>query len=165
MNRSLSEFYSLGLEFTRQGEFSHRYVLGVYALAEHLMAAFPDVFFEGCASGGGRFDAGMLYYFPQIWTSDNTDAIDRSRIQWGTSYGYPISAMSCHVSVCPNHQCARVTPLSSRGNIAHLGATGYELDTCALTDKEIEEVKKQLADAKKKDNKYKQDKFKDKNKK
>jgi alpha-galactosidase len=136
MNRSLSEFYSTGLEVTRQGEFSHRYVLGVYSLAERLMSAFPDIFFEGCAGGGGRFDAGMLYYFSQIWTSDNTDAIDRCKIQWGTSYAYPISAMSCHVSVCPNHQTNRTTPFSTRGAIASLGATGYELDATKLTDEE-----------------------------
>ncbi len=144
MNRSLSEFYSTGLGFTRQGEFSHRYVLGVYELAERLTSAFPDVFFEGCASGGGRFDAGMLYYFPQIWTSDNTDAIDRCKIQWGTSYGYPISAMSCHVSVCPNHQTNRTTPFNTRGAIASLGPTGYELDVTKLTEEDKCNVKTQV---------------------
>ena len=148
MNRSLSEFYSLGLDFISQGEFSHRYVLGVYELAERLTSAFPDVFFEGCASGGGRFDAGMLYYFPQIWTSDNTDAIDRCRIQWGTSYGYPISAMSCHVSVCPNHQTNRTTPFNTRGAIASLGPTGYELDVTKLTEEDKHNVKAQISNYK-----------------
>ncbi len=145
MNRHLTEFTSEALPAARQGEFSHRYMLGVYALAERLKAAFPDVFFEGCSGGGGRFDAGMLYYFPQIWTSDNTDAFDRARIEWGTSFAYPLSAMSCHVSACPNHQTGRTTPFSSRGDIASLGATGYELDLGKLTEEEKEAVRGQIA--------------------
>lgn len=144
MNRTLTENYSAWLG-ARGKEFKHRYVLGLYKICEAIVNGFPNVFFEGCAGGGGRFDAAMLYYFPQIWTSDCSDAYWRTFIQYGTSMCYPISSHSCHVSVCPNHQCGRVTPLSSRGNIAHLGATGYELDTCALTEKEIEEVKKQVA--------------------
>ena len=144
MNRSLSEFYSDSLGADKQGEFFHRYVLGVYNLAERLTTEFSDILFEGCASGGGRFDAGMLYYFPQIWTSDNTDAIDRSKIQWGTSYGYPISSMSCHVSACPNHQTNRTTPFYTRGAIASLGPTGYELDVTKLTEEDKCNIKMQI---------------------
>lgn len=146
-NRNISEFYSRRL--TNQGGFAHRYILGVYYLAEKLTKEFPDVFFEGCAGGGGRFDTGMLYYFPQIWTSDNTDAIERMKIQWGTSMCYPLSSMSCHVSACPNHQTGRVTPIELRGTIASLGATGYELDLTKLSDLEKLSVKQQIANYKK----------------
>lgn len=149
MNRFITEIYTDALPAHRQGEFMHRYILGVYDLAERLKGAFPEVFFEGCASGGGRFDAGMLYYFPQIWTSDDTDAFERTKIQWGTSYCYPVSAMSCHVSACPNHQTRRVTPLKTRGAIASLGATGYELDLSELSEEEKEEVKEQIGQYKK----------------
>lgn len=145
-NRDMTEFYSDGLAADRQGEFQHRYTLGFYELADRLTSAFPDVLFEGCAGGGGRFDGGVLYYFPQIWTSDGTDCYDRAKIQYGTSLCYPTSAMSCHVSACPNHQTGRVTPLKTRGAIASLGATGYELDPGALTEKEKEQVKKQIRD-------------------
>ncbi len=145
MNRHMTEFFSEGLPAARQGEMQHRYMLGVYALARRLTEAFPDVFFEGCSGGGGRFDAGMLAYFPQIWTSDNTDSLSRAGIQWGTSYAYPVSAMSCHVSACPNHQTGRITPFSSRGHIASLGATGYELDLGKLTEEERSAVKEQIA--------------------
>jgi alpha-galactosidase len=105
---------------------------------------FPHVFFEGCASGGCRFDPGMLYYFPQIWTSDDSDAYLRTIIQYGTSICYPLSTMSCHVSACPNHQCGRVTPFESRADIAHLGATGYELDTTKTSPEELALVKEQV---------------------
>lgn len=144
MNRHISEFYSAALPADRQGEFAHRYILGVYSLAERLKEAFPHVFFEGCSGGGGRFDAGMLYYFPQFWTSDDTDAFERAKIQWGTSYCYPLSSMSCHVSVCPNHQTVRTTSFATRGAIASLGAFGYELDLAALSDEEKELVKAQI---------------------
>ncbi len=144
MNRYLTECYSAKLPADRQGEFMHRYILGVYDLAERLTSAFPDVFFEGCASGGARFDAGAAYYFPQTWTSDNTDAYDRTKIQWGTSLCYPLSTMSCHVSACPNHQTGRTLPLATRGAIASLGATGYELDLSKLTDAEKAECKRQV---------------------
>ncbi|MDE7454874.1 MAG: alpha-galactosidase, partial [Clostridia bacterium] len=144
MNRYVTECYSASLPSNRQGEFFHRYVLGVYALASRLTQSFPKVFFEGCASGGGRFDAGMLYYFPQIWTSDDTDAYERAKIQWGTSMCYPLSSMSCHVSACPNHQTQRTTSFSTRGAIASLGATGYELDLSKLTDGEKLLVKQQV---------------------
>ncbi len=149
MNRNFSEYFAKDLPSDRQGELMHRYILGVYDLAERLTSAFPNVFFEGCAGGGGRFDAGALYYFPQIWTSDDTDAYERAKIQWGTSMCYPVSAMSCHVSACPNHQTGRVTPFETRGVIASLGATGYELDLSKISEKEKEETKKQIENYKK----------------
>jgi len=147
-NRDMTEFYSDGLPADRQGEFAHRYTLGFYDLAERLTSSFPNVFFEGCAGGGGRFDGGALYYFSQIWTSDDTDGLERTKIQWGTSFCYPVSAMSCHVSACPNHQTRRTTPFETRGAIASLGATGYELDLAKLTAEEKEQVKKQIANYK-----------------
>ncbi len=136
MNRNITENYTASLPEDRQGELWHRYILGVYSLAERLTGAFPKVFFEGCASGGARYDSGMLYYFPQIWTSDNTDAFERAKIQWGTSICYPLSSMSCHVSVCPNHQTHRSTPFSTRGAVASLGAMGYELDPSKMSEEE-----------------------------
>ena len=147
-NRDITENFSASLLADRQGEFLHRYTLGFYDLAERLTSAFPDVFFEGCAGGGGRFDGGALYYFPQIWTSDDTDGLERTKIQWGTSMCYPVSAMSCHVSACPNHQTQRITPFKTRGAIASLGATGYELDLTKLTAEEKEQVKEQIANYK-----------------
>lgn len=144
-NRTLTEFYSVSLPADRQGEFAHRYTLGFYDLAERLTSSFPEVLFEGCAGGGGRFDGGALYYFPQIWTSDDTDGLERTKIQWGTSFCYPVSSMSCHVSACPNHQTQRTTPFETRGAIASLGATGYELDLTKLTEAEKEQVKAQIA--------------------
>lgn len=146
MNRGVTEAYSMALSADKQGEFYHRYTLGVYDLADRLTKAFPEVFFEGCASGGGRFDAGMLYYFPQIWTSDDTDAYERTKIQWGTATCYPQSAMSCHVSACPNHQTQRITPFNTRGVVASLGPTGCELDPTKLSEQEIAQVKTQIAD-------------------
>ena len=145
MNRFITECYSESLPPHRQGEFMHRYILGVYDLAERLVHTFPNVFFEGCASGGGRFDAGMLYYFPQLWTSDDTDGYERARIQWGTGMCYPLSAMSCHVSACPNHQTGRTTPLLTRWAIASLGATGYEFDPARLTEEEKNLCRTQIA--------------------
>ncbi len=149
MNRNITEFFSASLDAERQGELAHRYILGVYDLAERLTSKFPDVLFEGCAGGGGRFDGGMLYYFPQIWTSDDTDAYERTKIQWGTSLCYPVSAMSCHVSACPNHQTQRTIDFSTRGIIASLGTTGYELDPSKLCEKEKALVKTQIEDYKK----------------
>lgn len=146
MNRGVTEAYSMALSADKQGEFYHRYTLGVYDLADRLTKAFPEVFFEGCASGGGRFDAGVLYYFPQIWTSDDTDAYERTKIQWGTATCYPQSAMSCHVSACPNHQTQRITPFNTRGVVASLSPTGYELDPTKLSEQEITQVKTQIAD-------------------
>lgn len=148
MNRTLTENYSAWLGENGK-EMHHRYTLGLYEICERLVNGFPNVLFEGCASGGCRFDPAMLYYFPQIWTSDNSDAYLRTIIQYGTSLCYPLSAQSCHVSVCPNHQCGRVTPFESRGDIAHLGATGYELDTTKLNKDELVEVGKQIEQYKK----------------
>ena len=144
MNRNFSEYYSQGLPADRQGEYSHRYILGVYDLATRLTQNFPNLMIEGCAGGGGRFDAGMLYYCPQIWTSDDTDAYERAKIQWGTSMCFPLSAMSCHVSVCPNHQTGRITPFKTRGIMASLGATGYELDLSKLSEEEKLLAKEQV---------------------
>lgn len=144
VNRSITECFSQKLENKRQGEFLHRYVLGVYDLADKLTKKFPNILFEGCSGGGGRFDTGMLYYFPQIWTSDDTDAYERTKIQWGTSMCYPISAMSCHVSICPNHQTGRTIPMDTRGNVASLGSFGYELDLTKLTEEEKDCVKLQI---------------------
>ncbi len=144
MNRNITDSYSEALPANRQGEFMHRYILGVYQLLERLVKEFPNLMMEGCASGGGRYDSGMLYYFPQIWTSDVTDGFERTKIQWGTSMCYPLSSMSCHVSVCPNHQTGRTTPFFTRGAVASLGATGYELDLSKLTDEEKKMVKEQI---------------------
>lgn len=144
MNRHLANVYSKVLPPERQGEVYHRYVLGLYELLEKLIEKFPNVLFEGCSGGGGRFDAGMLYYTPQIWCSDNTDAIDRLKIQYGTSFGYPINTMGAHVSACPNHQNGRITPLSTRGIVAMSGTFGYELDISKMTEKEKEIVKEQI---------------------
>ena len=148
-NRHITDIYSVGREVDRQSEFAHRYALGLYDLCERIINANPDIFFEGCSSGGARFDAGMLYYFPQIWTSDNTDAESRTKIQYGTSMAYPLSAMSCHVSAVPNQQNHRVTPMKTRADIAHLGATGYELDTTAFCDEEKQTLKEQVEEYKK----------------
>lgn len=136
MNRSLTDLYSSELK-ERSKELKHRYVLGLYDLSERITQALPNVFFEGCASGGCRFDAGMLAYFPQIWASDDTDAYMRALIEYGTSFFYPPSAMSCHISACPNHQVGRNTPLAARQDIASLGATGYELDVTKLCEEEL----------------------------
>ncbi len=144
-NRSMCDKFSSWIEKERQGEFMHRYVLGLYHVLECLIQRFPYILFEGCSGGGGRFDVGMLYYTPQIWCSDNTDAIDRLEIQYGTSLGYPISATGAHVSAVPNHQTGRVTPFATRGCAAMAGTFGYELDVYKLSDKEKEEVQEQIA--------------------
>lgn len=148
MNRSVDNVYSSVLPSERQGEVFHRYVLGVYEMMEQLVSRYPDLLFENCAGGGGRFDAGMLYYSPQIWCSDNTDAIDRLKIQYGTSFGYPISTMGAHVSVCPNHQTGRTTPFETRAIVANAGTFGYELDLEHLTPEEKETAKKQILEYK-----------------
>lgn len=144
MNRNITEIGSVGLPANRQFEVVHRYILGVYDLYERLTKKFPDILFESCASGGARFDPGMLYYAPQAWTSDNTDAIERLKIQYGTSFAYPISSMGAHVSAVPNHQVRRVTSLETRGDVAYFGAFGYELDVTLMTEDEKETVKKQI---------------------
>ena len=145
MNRNMTDVYSRVLPPERQGETSYRYMLGLYDLLGRLTADFPEVLFEGCAGGGGRFDAGMLYYCPQIWCSDDTDAIHRLKIQYGTSFGYPPCAMGSHVSASPNHQTGRSTLLSTRAVVAMAGAFGYELDLQKLTGDEKEMVKAQIA--------------------
>lgn len=144
MNRNITECFSNGFGADHQGEIFHRYILGLYDLYNRLNMAFPQVLFESCASGGGRFDAGLLYYAPQCWTSDDTDAGERQKIQYGTSFAYPISSMGAHVSITPNHQINRVTPLKTRGNVAMFGAFGYELDLARLTDEERETVREQI---------------------
>ena len=145
-NRYVTEMYSPALPANRQGEFAHRYALGLYDLFERIVNAHPGIFFEGCSSGGARFDPAVLAYFPQIWTSDDTDAAMRARIQWGTSFCYPLSSMSCHASVCPNHQTRRITPWETRARMAHLGATGYELDTSRMSAEDLAAVPTQIAD-------------------
>ena len=144
-NRNATEMYSELLPADRQREFSHRYALGLYDVCERLIRTRPHIFFEGCSSGGARFDPAMLYYFSQSWTSDDTDAAMRARIQYGTSLCYPLSSQSCHVSVCPNHQTRRTTPLQSRADIAHLGATGYELDVSHMSEEDRAEIAPQVA--------------------
>lgn len=148
MNRHLCDVWSAALPPERQGEVYHRYVLGVYQLAERLFQAFPDVLFEGCSGGGGRFDPGMLYYSPQIWCSDNTDAIERIKIQYGTSMCYPLSSMGAHVSVCPNHQTGRTVPIDTRAAVAMTGAFGYELDLCTLSQEDKDAIRKQIVEYK-----------------
>ncbi len=149
MNRSITECYSGALPADRQGEVYHRYILGVYDLYERLINEFPEVLFESCASGGGRFDPGMLYYAPQAWTSDDSDAVERLRIQYGTSMCYPVSSMGTHVSAIPNHQIFRNTPLHTRANVAYFGTFGYELDLNRLTEEEQKAVKEQIVFMKK----------------
>ena len=149
MNRSITECWSHALPAARQGEVFHRYILGLYDLYERLTTAFPHVLFESCASGGNRFDPGMLYYAPQAWTSDNSDAVERQKIQYGTSMCYPLSSMGSHVSVVPNHQVNRVTPLHTRANTAYFGTFGYELDLGKLSAEELAEVKDEIAFMKK----------------
>jgi alpha-galactosidase len=145
MNRNITEPWSAALPAAHQGELFHRYILGVYELYRRLTEAFPRILFESCAGGGGRFDPGMLAFAPQAWTSDNTDAVERLSIQWGTSLAYPLSSMSAHVSAVPNHQVGRITPLATRAAVAFFGVFGYELDATALTDDERREVSEQVA--------------------
>ncbi len=141
MNRSIADVFS---GETEQGKVTYQYVLGVYDFLERLLQKYPDILLEGCSGGGGRFDAGMLYYTPQIWCSDNTDALDRLRIQYGTSFFYPASAVGSHVSAVPNHQTGRSVSLHTRGVVAMAGAFGYELDPEKLTAEEREAVREQI---------------------
>lgn len=145
MNRNITEPFSPALPADRQGEFFHRYILGVYDLHGRLTVAFPEVLFESCAGGGGRFDPGLLAFAPQAWTSDDTDAVERLSIQWGTSMVYPPSSMGAHVSAVPNHQVGRVTPLATRAAVAFFGVFGYELDAAALSGPERREIGEQVA--------------------
>lgn len=144
MNRNITECYSIAYPPEQQGEIMHRYILGVYDLYERLIERYPKILFESCASGGGRFDAGMLYYAPQAWTSDDSDAIERLKIQYGTSFGYPQSMMGAHVSASPNEQLGRNTPLKIRGDVVFFGAFGYELDLDKLSSTELASIKKQI---------------------
>ena len=143
MNRVFSDCYSESIDAKRQGEFLHRYVLGLYRIMRELTEAFPDILFEGCASGGNRFDLGILCYFPQIWGSDDTDAMERIAIQEGYSYGYPMITVGSHVSATPNHQTMRCEPLETRFALAMTGAFGYELALDRLSEDEVYEIKGQ----------------------
>ena len=142
MNRGINDVYSSAAD--EQGRVLYDYVLGLYDFLERLHTNYPDILIEGCSGGGGRFDAGMLYYTPQIWCSDNTDAIDRLRIQYGTSFGYPISAVGSHVSASPNHQTGRSTPIDTRGVVAMSGTFGYELDLAKLSQEEKDQIRGQI---------------------
>lgn len=144
MNRNLSDVWSKALPREKQGEVHHRYVLGVYALMERFVTAFPDILWEGCSGGGGRFDAGILYYMSQIWCSDNTDAAERLQIQYGTSFGYPVSSMGSHVSASPNIQTGRSMPMQTRAITAMAGSFGYELDVQKLNQEDREAIKEQI---------------------
>ena len=142
MNRSMTDKYSAAAE--ERGRISYDYMLGLYDFLERLMARYPDLLIEGCSGGGGRFDPGMLYYTPQIWCSDNTDALDRLRIQYGTSFGYPASTVGSHVSIVPNEQTGRITSLETRGVVAMAGIFGYEMDLGTLSETEKETVREQI---------------------
>lgn len=146
MNRSLMDVYSATTK--DQGRVLHDYVLGLYDFLERLVQRYPNLLIEGCSGGGGRFDAGMMYYTPQIWCSDNTDAIDRLRIQYGTSFGYPVSVVGSHVSAVPNHQTGRKTPLHTRGVVAMSGTFGYELNLMKLSEEEKQEIREQIEEYK-----------------
>ncbi len=144
MNRSISDLFSVGKGREHQGTVYHRQILGIYRLYDRLTKDFPQILFESCASGGGRFDPGILYYAPQGWLSDDTDGAERVKIQYGTSYVYPISSMGNHVSAVPNHQTFRSVPLNTRAVCAYFGAFGYEMDLKLLTEEEQEQVKEQV---------------------
>ncbi|UQZ35555.1 alpha-galactosidase [Paenibacillus sp. PK3_47] len=145
MNRNMTEIASAAAGPERQQETAHRYMLGLYNLMERLTSQFPDILFESCSGGGGRFDPGMLFYMPQTWTSDDTDAIERLSIQYGTSIVYPASSMGAHVSAVPNHQVERTTSLAIRGDVAMSGNFGYELDLRTFTEAEKNLAAKQIA--------------------
>lgn len=149
MNRNLSDVWSAVLPADRQGETAHRYVLGLYELMDRFTGKYPNILWEGCSGGGGRFDAGILYYMPQIWCSDDTDAIERIRIQYGTSFGYPICSVGAHVSASPNMQTGRTVPLKTRAEVAMAGTFGYEMDVRTLDHKEREQVRRQIQEYKK----------------
>lgn len=148
MNRYLTECYSVAASPKDQGKVFHKYVLGVYDLYERLIYKYPNILFESCSSGGARFDPGMLYYAPQAWTSDNTDAIERIKIQYGTSFVYPLSSMGAHISRSPNLQMGRTTSIETRGNVAIYGAFGYELDMNLLKTSELEIIRAQILEVK-----------------
>ena len=145
MNRNMTEGFSAALPPERQPETHHRYILNLYRVFTRLNDEFPSVLFEGCSGGGGRFDLGMLAFMPQIWTSDDTDPIERLKIQYGTSYIFPPSAMGAHVSASPNHQTGRRTSIKSRGEVALAGNFGFELDVSKLTEEDKEEAKRLIS--------------------
>ncbi|MBR5115840.1 MAG: alpha-galactosidase, partial [Lachnospiraceae bacterium] len=144
MNRIFSDRYSAALPADAQGEFGHRYVLGLYRIMRELTERFPEILFEGCASGGNRFDLGILSYFPQIWGSDDTDAVCRADIQRGYSYGYPLSTVGAHVSASPNHQTLNPSHPETRFAVAAFGCLGYECDPCDLSGEERSLIKEQI---------------------
>lgn len=145
MNRTFTDYFSAALLPEQQGEVAHRYVLGLYRCMKELTERFPYILFEGCSAGGNRFDLGILCYFPQIWASDDTDALCRAEIQNGYSYGYPMSVLSAHVSSCPNHQTLRTTPLETRFHVACFGIFGYECNLCDMKKEELDMIKEQIA--------------------
>ena len=145
MNRTFTDYYSQGTDSSKQGEVAHRYMIGLYRCMKTLTEKFPKILFEGCAAGGNRFDLGILSYFPQIWASDDTDALCRTEIQTGYSYGYPMSVVSAHVSACPNHQTLRTTPLETRFNVAAFGVMGYECNFCDMKKEDLTAIKIQIA--------------------
>ncbi|NLZ80862.1 MAG: alpha-galactosidase [Clostridiales bacterium] len=145
MNRIFSDYYSGGLLADRQGEVMHRYVVGLYRCMKTLTERFPKILFEGCSAGGNRFDLGILSYFPQIWASDNTDALCRAKMQTGYSYGYPMSTIGAHVSACPNHQTLRTTPLETRFNVASFAVLGYECNLFDMKKEDLAAIKAQIA--------------------
>lgn len=145
MNRTFTDYYSRSLPAERQGEVAHRYVMGLYRCMDVLTKRFPHILFEGCSAGGNRFDLGILCYFPQIWASDDTDALCRAEIQTGYSYGYPLSVLGAHVSSCPNHQTLRTTPLETRFAVAAFGILGYECNFCDMKKEELLAVRAQIA--------------------
>ncbi len=149
MNRFITEAWSSIAEKEKQGEIYHRYILGLYYVMDHIILTHPQILFCGCSGGGGRFDPGMLYYQPELWCSDNTDAVCRLKIQYGTSFAYPINTIEAHVSVCPNHQTGRVTPIETRGITAMDGILGYELDSTKLSNEEKEICRQQITKYKK----------------
>jgi alpha-galactosidase len=145
MNRNMSEIGSALLDCEHQQETAHRYMLGLYEVMDIITDCFPDVLFESCSGGGGRFDPGILYYMPQNWTSDDTDAVERLKIQYGTSLAYPICAMTAHVSAVPNHQTGRSTSMSFRHMVAMSGNFGYELDVTKFDQDEKQQIKNEVA--------------------
>ncbi|MGN0180102.1 MAG: alpha-galactosidase [Monoglobaceae bacterium] len=148
MNRNMTDIYSSALPAERQGEAAHRYILGLYRIMDALTSAFPDILFEGCSGGGARFDPGILYYMPQIWCSDDTDAAERMYIQYGTSMVYPASCVTGHVSAVPNHQVGRTTPFKLRGDVASSCMMGYELDLTKMTEEEKQQARQHIAEYK-----------------
>lgn len=148
MNRHITDPGSISLPQDRTGEFFHRYILGLYRILGELTARFPDVLFENCSSGGGRFDAGMSFYMPQTWCSDNTDALDRQTIQYGASYLFPPSAITAHVSAVPNHQTGRQIPFATRSAVPSAFNMGYELNIFELSSKDREQLQAHLLEYK-----------------